>query len=251
MPRRLKDTYPRIGELLLRKGVVKPADLDTALALQRQRLSQRRQAPKLGEILVEQKILDKKTVAEILDEQRIGRGEKRHLDVGLRESGGIAVVVLEGRLDETLQDQLKKMLERLMDRGYARIAIDCTKLVYLNSHGVSAFIAYIDEARARGGDLKFFGMNIDAKFTFDRLGLTQFVQIFNGEPEAIHAFELPIDEYMSRGALGEYVAVVGTRTFHLSYCAVIQKVHEENKIYFESKKHARDSGRKPCTKCKP
>jgi hypothetical protein len=85
----------------------------------------------------------------------------------------------------------------------------------------------------------------------DRLGLTKFVQIFHTEAEAIRAFDLPIDEYMSQGALGEYVAAADGKTYHLSYCAAMHKVHEEDKIYFESKKHARDSGRKTCGKCKP
>lgn len=251
MPKNVKETYHRIGELLVRKGVVKASAVDEALAIQRAHIGEGRLAPKLGEILIQQKALDKKTIREILDEQRVGRGEKRHLDVDLRESGGLAVVVLEGSFDAIAHDNLTRMLERLMNRGFARIAIDCSKLIVLNSTGISSLVAYIDEARARGGDMKFFGMGIDARFTMDRLGLTKFVQIFHTESEAIRAFDLTIDEYMSQGALGEYVAAADGKTYHLSYCASLHKVHEEDKIYFESKKRARDSSRKPCGKCKP
>ena len=251
MPKNARETFPRIGELLVRRGVVQPADIDEALAIQRAHIADRRPAPKLGEILVQYKSLDKKTMREIVEEQKVSRGEKRHLNVDLRESGGLAVVVLEGRLDETLEATSTKMFERLMDRGFCRIAVDCTKLIYVSSRGVSSLVAYIDEARARGGDVKFFGMGIDARFTLDRLGLTKFVQIFHSEAESIRAFELPVDEYMSRGALGEYVAMGDGKTYHLSYCTSLQKVHEEDKIYFESKRHARESRRKPCGRCRP
>jgi anti-anti-sigma factor len=251
VPKNVKETYPRIGELLVRKGVVKTSDVDKALAIQRAHLVERRSPPKLGEILVQSKSLDKKTIREIVEEQKLGRGEKRHLTVDLRESGGLAVVVLEGRLDETVEASSTKMFERLMDRGFCRIAVDCTKLIYVSSRGASSLVHYIDEARARGGDVKFFGMGIDARFTLDRLGLTKFVQIFHTEAEAIRAFELPVDEYMSRGALGEYVAAADAKTYHLSYCTVVGKVHEEDKIYFESKRHARESRRKPCGRCRP
>jgi len=247
----VKDTYHRIGELLVRRGVVTAGDVDHALAIQRAHIADKRQPPKLGEILIQHKSLDKKTMREIVEEQKVGRGEKRHLNVDLRESGGLAVVVLEGRLDENLEVTSTKMFERLMDRGYCRISVDCTKLIYVSSRGASSLVSYIDEARARGGDVKFFGMGIDARFTLDRLGLTKFVQIFHTEAEAIRAFELPVDEYMSRGALGEYVAACDGKTYHLSYCISLQKVHEEDKIYFESKKHARDSRRKPCGRCRP
>ncbi len=138
-----------------------------------------------------------------------------------------------------------------MNRGFARVAVDCSKLVYLNSHGVSSFVRYIDEARARGGDLKFFGLSPDATFTLDRLGVSKFLQTFVTENDAIHHFELPIDEYMSRGTLGEYVSASDSRTFHLSYCGVMSKISDDEKVFFESKRHARDASRTPCKRCKP
>jgi len=163
------------------------------------------------------------------------------------------VVRLDGRLDETTEEPLTKVFERLMNRGFCRIALDCTKLIFLNSHGVSSFVSYIDEARARGGDMKFFGMSAEARIVMERLGLSNFVQTFANEDEALKAFELPIDEYMSRGALAEYVSTDGRsdRFFHLSYCTAAQKIHEEDRVYFESKWHARNSGKLPCKRCKP
>lgn len=251
MSKRLRETYHRLGEIVLRKGHARASDVDQALAVQRAAIADRKPMPKLGDILVENKVLDRTTIREILEEQKLIRGERRHLAIDLREHADVAIVVLEGRLDETKHDHLTRVLERLMNRGFARVACDCTRLVYLNSNGVSSFVKYIDEARARGGDLKFFGLSPDAKFTLDRLGVSHFLQTFLAEEEAIRAFELPIDEYMSRGTLGEYVTASNSRVFHLSYCGAMTKVHDEDKVFFESKKHARDAGRSGCRKCKP
>jgi hypothetical protein len=101
--------------------------------------------------------------------------------------------------------------------------------------------------------MKFFGMSAEARIVMERLGLSNFVQTFANEDEALKAFELPIDEYMSRGALAEYVSTDGRsdRFFHLSYCTAAQKIHEEDRVYFESKWHARNSGKLPCKRCKP
>jgi len=251
MPRKVGDTYHKIGELLVRRNLA-PADvIDEALALQRTEMSQNRTPPRLGEILVERKILDRRLIREILEEQKIGRGQKKVLRVDLRDAEGVAVVVLDGRLDETKEKDITRVFERLMNRGFARIAVDCSKLVYLNSHGISSFVAYIDEARARGGDMKFFGLSGDARFVLERLGLSKFVQSFGREEDATKAFDLPIDEYMSRGALAEYVSAEKNRYYHLSYCSAAQKIHEEDRVYFESKWHARDTGKVPCKQCKP
>ncbi len=251
MPRRVKDTYHKIGELLVRKNLAPPEAIDEALALQRAVLEQKKTPPRLGEILVERKVLDRTGIKDILEEQRIGRGEKRVLKIDLRDAAGVAVVALDGRLDETKEETITRIFERLMNRGYARIALDCGRLVYLNSHGVSCFVAYIDEARARGGDIKFFAVSADARFVLERLGLNKFVQIFSRENEAIRAFDLAIDEYMSRGALAEYVSPETGRFFHLSYCDAAQKIGEEDRVYYESKWHAREAGRTPCKRCKP
>ena len=40
-------------------------------------------------------------------------------------------------------------------------------------------------------------------------------------------------------------------SYHLSYCTSAQKIHEEDRVYFESKWHARSSGKLPCKRCKP
>jgi anti-sigma B factor antagonist len=253
MSKKLKETYHKIGELLVRRNLAPAAAIDEALAIQRSHIQQKRTPPRLGEILIERKVLDRKMIKEILQEQEVGRGQKKILKLDLKDADGVSVVRLDGRLDETTEEPLTKVFERLMNRGFCRIALDCTKLIFLNSHGVSSFVSYIDEARARGGDMKFFGMSAEARIVMERLGLSNFVQTFANEDEALKAFELPIDEYMSRGALAEYVSTDGRsdRYFHLSYCTAAQKIHEEDRVYFESKWHARNSGKLPCKRCKP
>lgn len=251
MPKKVKDTYHKIGELLVRRNLASSEAIDQALALQRADLERNKTPRRLGEILVERKVLSKSLIREILEEQRIGRGETRKLRVDLRDRDGVAIVSLEGRLDGTKTDAAIRVFERLMNRGFARIAVDGRKLTTLDSYGVSSLVAYIDEARARGGDMKFFGLNHDVRLVMERLGLSKFVQTFEDEEETIKAFDLSIDEYMSWGALAEYISVPGSRTFHLSYCAAAQKINEEDRLYFESKWHAREAGRQPCQKCKP
>jgi len=251
LPKKLKETYPRLGEILVRKGVAKPQHIDAALAMQRHQISEGGSATRLGDILVKRNVLSPSVIREILEEQRIGRGEKRVLTIGLRDNGDVAVLVLAGRLDESKLETVTRVFERLMNRGFCKVLVDCRQLVYLDSHGVSAFVAYIDEARARGGDVKFSGLNPDAQFTLDRLGLNPYLQTFQAEEEAVRAFELPIDEYMSRGALGEYVSVGVQKTFHLSYCPALEGTDDEERSYYESKRHARDAGKVACRKCRP
>ena len=251
VPKKVADTYRKFGELLVQKQLVDPKHVDEALALQRADMEKHRTPARIGEILVKKQVLDRGIVREILDEQKRSRGKRKILKVELREKGEIAVLGLEGRLDQKTEGSLTRMLERLMNHGKIRVAIDLAKLVSLNSHGASSFVAYVDEARARGGDIKFFNPNADSRLTLDRLDLTKYLQVFETETEAIGAFELPIDEYMSKGALGEYVASEKSRYFHLSYCGSVEKILDEHRIYYESKWHARRNGKLLCQRCRP
>ena len=251
MAKKVKETFHKLGELLVRKRLVDSDDIDSALALQRTQLEQGKRPPKLGQILARKQLLNPDVIKEILEEQKIHRGEKRVLKLDLRDRDGIAILSLSGRLDERTEAALTRVLERLMNRGIVRITVDLRRLAHLNSHGASAFVAYVDESRARGGDLKFYSMNSSCRFTMDRLGLMRFVQVFETEDETIQAFELPIDEYLSRGALGEFVASETGKFYHLSYCPSAQKIADDTKLYYESKWHARNSKKQSCKKCRP
>lgn len=251
MPRRVRETYHRLGELAVRRRYATPEAIDHALAVQRIELQQGRNPPRMGDILIGRKLLDQNTLRELLEEQRVGRGEKRVLRIRLSEKSGILVITLAGRLDQSTEPILTRMFEKLMNKGIVHIAVDAYRLLHLDSHGASSLVRYIDESRARGGDIKFWRMNSESRFTLDRLGLTRFIQLFDDEADVFHAFTLPIDDYMSQGPLGEYLSIATSRFYHLSYCTAVQGVSEEEKRYYQSQWHARESGKVPCRRCKP
>lgn len=251
MTKKLKDTYPRLGELLVRKRAATPEVVDQALAIQRAELAHAGSAKKIGDILVERKVLDRATIRKILEEQKVARGEKRKFRVSLHDDHAVAILKLEGRLDKTKVDPVRRILEKLMNNGFVRVAVDAADLAYIDPEGVTAFIQYIDESRARGGDIKFVALNTMVNAIFEQLGLDKFVQTFDKRADAVCAFDLPIDEYMSRGALGEYVSEPGQKQFHLSYCSHAQSIPDEDRVYYESKWHARKDSKQPCRRCKP
>lgn len=251
MVRKARETHHRLGELLVRRKLVKSEEIDEALALQRSHIEQRRDPPKLGEILKQRNLLNRATIQSILEEQKISRGQKRVLKLGLEEEQGIAVLSLRGRLDKSTEAGMTRTLERLMNRGIIQLVVDASDLLQLDSHGASSFVAYVDETRARGGDVKFFGLKPEGRFTLERLGLLSFLQVFDTKKDAVQAFSLPIDEYLSRGSLGEYVAAEESRHYHLSYCPLVQKTTDDLRVYYESKWHARRDGKTPCNRCRP
>jgi len=158
-----------------------------------------------------------------------------------------SVVELDGRLDETFEEKIAGALNGLLERHRVRVVVDLRKLSYLNSRGVSIFIAAVDQLREAGGDLKIAGAPPQAKLVLERLGVDRLLQQFATPEEAIEAFQVPIEEFLSDGGLGVFVAGARSKTFHASDCAKVKKLKSVKIL--PSKKAARDAGLSPCPRC--
>ena len=169
------------------------------------------------------------------------------LRLQVRERGDVRVVELSGRLDQTFEDAIASALQRLMEEKQVRVIVDLAALGYLNSRGVSVFIGAVDDLRAAGGDLKLVGAPPQAKLVLERLGVDRLVQQFETVDQAITAFEVPIEDFLSEGGLESFVAGVKSKTFHASGCAKVKKLKSVRLL--ASKKAARDAGLRECPKC--
>ena len=114
------------------------------------------------------------------------------LNVKVRHETRFTIVELRGRLDSSLDQKLLAQLGELITQGKVSIIVDARHLEFLNSRGVSVFLAVIDDLRAWGGDLKFAGLNKQSAFVLDRLGLSRIIQTFDSVEQAGAVFETPI-----------------------------------------------------------
>ena len=109
-------------------------------------------------------------------------------EMSVTPKGSCAVVRLAGRLNDSFDFEMTKQLTKLIEKGMTAIVIDLSGLNYMNSRGVSAFIAVVDEVRAKGGDLKLAGAKPQSKLVLARLGITLIIQHLESVEEAVEAF---------------------------------------------------------------
>jgi anti-anti-sigma factor len=169
------------------------------------------------------------------------------LSVTLAARGDVHVLTLAGRLDETFEDVVNGAFQKLVDRKQWGVVVDLGGLTYLNSRGVSVFIAVVDDLRAAGGDLKLAASPAQARLVLERLGVDKLLQQFDTVEKAVDAFKVPIQEFLSEGGLDVFVAGAKGKTFHASGCPKVKKLKAVKILH--SKKSARDAGLKPCPKC--
>lgn len=103
---------------------------------------------------------------------------------------GIQVLQLSGELDAHTAGTLEDSLKKLIDEKQLNIIVNCTDLEYIASAGLGVFMAYIEDVRSLGGDIKLTNMNERVYHVFDLLGFPSLYDILKDQQEAVQRFQL-------------------------------------------------------------
>ncbi|WP_069131087.1 STAS domain-containing protein [Rhodohalobacter halophilus] len=112
----------------------------------------------------------------------------KNFKINHRESSGLDVLDLHGELDAHTASQLEESLKTLISSNKSNIIVNCSKLEYIASAGLGVFMAYIEDVRSSGGDIKLTNMNERVYNVFDLLGFPTLYDILDDEREAIDRF---------------------------------------------------------------
>ena len=99
--------------------------------------------------------------------------------VAFRERGPVRVLDLAGELDAHTAPEFEAALQSCLDAGQARLVADGSALTYVSSAGLGVFMAFLEPARDRGGDLVIAALPDRVFETFDLLG---FPEVFRFAP---------------------------------------------------------------------
>jgi len=113
----------------------------------------------------------------------------KNLTINHRTVEGYDVLDLAGELDAHTASELEHTLKKLIDKKRHRIIVNCSDLDYIASAGLGVFMAYIEDVRALGGDIKLSDMNAKVYDVFDLLGFPALYDIVDYEREAMQKFK--------------------------------------------------------------
>src|SRR6478752_8386759 len=93
-----------------------------------------------------------------MDRGTVGIVQSGRLLVEVREEGTSAVVTPAGELDHHTADLLREPLEACLEKGYARLVIDCSRLEFCDSTGLNVLLGARLKAEAAGGGVHLAAM---------------------------------------------------------------------------------------------
>lgn len=100
---------------------------------------------------------------------------------------GVRLIHVSGPLDSITHDQFRDYLDPLVAEPHARIVLDCEKLSYVNSRGLTLLARY---HRMLSSSLAFFGvagLNPRILKAIDLLGMDKLVRVYPGVDDALKA----------------------------------------------------------------
>jgi anti-sigma B factor antagonist len=113
----------------------------------------------------------------------------KNFKINHKEVRSYDVLELIGELDAHTASQLENSLKNLIDNEKHQIIVNCQQLDYIASAGLGVFMAYIEDVRSLGGDIKLTNMNSKVYNVFDLLGFPTLYDILEQEQDAIKKFE--------------------------------------------------------------
>ncbi len=111
-----------------------------------------------------------------------------NFSVGFRARGSVQVLELNGELDAHTASELEAAIQRCKEAQNYCIVVNGQNLQYISSAGLGVFMAYIEELREAGGDIKIAALQPRVFNVFDLLGFPMLFQIVESEDDAIGLF---------------------------------------------------------------
>jgi len=112
----------------------------------------------------------------------------KNFNINHRRVEHVDVLDLKGELDAHTASKLEDSLKKLIEKNNYNIIVNCSDLEYIASAGLGVFMAYIEDVRGLGGDIKLTNMNDRVYNVFDLLGFPTLYDIIEDEQEAIRRF---------------------------------------------------------------
>lgn len=114
-------------------------------------------------------------------------GIMQQFDIITRTSGEIIVFDLIGTLDAHTLELLEKKFREYVNQDYKYFIMNLSQLEYVTSAGLGVFMEYIEDIRAKGGDIIFCCARDRIYKIFDLLGFPVIFSFYPAEEKAIES----------------------------------------------------------------
>src|SRR5215831_6541420 len=112
------------------------------------------------------------------------------MDIVVQPVNSVAVAtILVEDLDASNASDFKRDIAPTLD-AYPRLVLDLSRMRFVDSSGLGAFISCLRKLNASGGDLKLCAMSKPVRAVFELVRMHRVFDIHDNSEEAVRAFEM-------------------------------------------------------------
>jgi anti-anti-sigma factor len=110
------------------------------------------------------------------------------MNITEREQNGVAIFVLEGRVDSEGAVDMDLALQAATSEGKSKIILDMSQVRYINSAGLRTLADILTQNKKSGGDLKLVNLHPKVQRVMQIIGFDKFFSIYATTEEALATF---------------------------------------------------------------
>jgi len=115
--------------------------------------------------------------------------EKSRMELMCESIGDVMVVVLAGaQLDAATAEEFKRDITPVLE-AHTQVVFDLSRLGFVDSSGLGAFLSCLRHVHAQGGDLKLCSLSQPVRALFELVRMHRIFHIFDTQEAAIRAFQ--------------------------------------------------------------
>lgn len=112
------------------------------------------------------------------------------MDIIVRESGDIRIIDLKGRLDTGTSPTAESAINKILDEGCQKLAINLSGTDYISSSGLRVLLATAKKISTMKGKFKICQPNEVVKEILDISGFSTILDVRGSEDEALSELQL-------------------------------------------------------------
>jgi anti-sigma B factor antagonist len=114
------------------------------------------------------------------------------MDIVVNQVNGVAVAtILVEELDASNVGDFRRDIAPVLE-AHPRLVLDLSRLRFVDSSGLGAFISCLRKLNTAGGDLKLSGMSKPVRAVFELVRMHRVFDIFDTPEDAVRAFDLAV-----------------------------------------------------------
>ncbi len=110
------------------------------------------------------------------------------MQISVKTTNEVKVLVFEGRLDTQTSPDAQQQLTRLIEEGETKILVNFEKLDYISSAGLRVLLVVAKQLKTTDGELRICSLNEVVKEVFDISGFDMILPISASESDALEGF---------------------------------------------------------------